>query len=73
MIDAYIVSLCRDYIEAVDAMRSGLYTTEEIQVFDSQRILVHDELCRLLALDRSVDMYRRAKAILLHAKGGNIQ
>lgn len=73
MIDSYIISLCRDYIETVDAMRSGLYTTEDIHTLDSQRILVHDELCRLLALDKSVDMYRRVKAILMAAKGANQQ
>lgn len=73
MTDTRVLALCSEYVHTVDAMRSGRYTTDEIHTLDSERILLHDELCRLLTLDRSVDMYRRAKALLLHGKGGNVQ
>lgn len=71
--DAYTIQLCREYIETVDAMRSGRYSTEEIHQLDSQRLLLHDELCNLLRVDRKTDMYRRARAVLMAARGSNLQ
>lgn len=64
MSDAYLVSLCQDYCAYVDAMRGGQYTTEEIRAIDSQRQVVHDELCRITGKDRSEDMYAYARAVV---------
>jgi hypothetical protein len=68
-VDEHTLILLREYIEHVDMMRSGQFTTGELHTLDSERILLHDRLCELLGLDRSVDMYRRAQAILMYARG----
>lgn len=72
-VDSYLVSLCREYVEYVDAMRSGQYSIVEIRQIDSQRQIAHDELCRYTGYDRNVDMYAYAKRVLYAARGGNIQ
>lgn len=43
----YLVSLCQEYVELVDGMRSGTYTVAEIRQLDSQRQTTHYELCRI--------------------------
>ncbi len=59
-----LVILAREYIELVDAMRSGGYTTADLHELDSQRQYTHNELCRLTGYDRTVDMYRAARLIV---------
>lgn len=60
----YLLTLCREYLDLIDNMRSGRYTTEELHELDSQRQYTHNELCRLTGYDRSVDMARVARLIL---------
>lgn len=60
----YIVSLAREYLETVDNIRSGRFTTDEIYQLDSQRQLLHNELCRITGYDRRIDMYRAARMII---------
>lgn len=60
----YLLTLCREYLDLIDNMRSGRYTTEELHELDSQRQHTHNELCRLTGYDRSVDMARVARLIL---------
>lgn len=72
-VDGHTLTLLREYINHVDMMRSGHFTTEEIHTLDSERILLHDRLCDLLGIDHSVDMYQRARSILLYARGANLQ
>lgn len=60
----YLLTLCREYLDLIDNMRSGRYTTEELHELDSQRQYTHNELCRLTDYDRSVDMARVARLIL---------
>ena len=72
-VDTHTLTLLREYCEHVDMMRSGRFTTDELHTLDSERILLHDRLCELLGLARSVDMYRRAQAILMYARGANLQ
>lgn len=60
----HLVTLAREYIELVDAMRSGSYTTADLHELDSQRQYTHNELCRLTGYDRTVDMYRAARLIV---------
>ena len=72
-VDQHTLTLLREYIEHVDAMRSGQYTTDETHILDSERILLHDRLCDLLGVGHDVDMYRRAKSILMYARGSNLQ
>ncbi len=59
-----IRTLCAEYIELVDSMRSGEHSTDQLHTLDSDRQWHHNELCRLLRIDRSVDMYRYAKYYL---------
>ncbi len=56
-----IKTLYQEYIELVDAMRSGSYSTDYLHTLDSDRQWHHNELCRLLRVDRTVDMYRYAQ------------
>jgi hypothetical protein len=59
-----LLTLCQEYIATVDAMRSGQYTVDELRTLDSERQLLHDELCRLTGYSRRADMYRAARLIL---------
>ena len=59
-----IKTLCQEYIELVDAMRSGSYSTDYLHTLDSDRQWHHNELCRLLRVDRTVDMYRYVQRIV---------
>ena len=56
-----IKTLCQEYIELVDVMRSGSYSTDYLHTLDSDRQWHYNELCRLLRVDRTVDMYRYAQ------------
>jgi len=60
----YLLTLCREYIELVDGMRSGQYSTGELHALDSERQHTHNELCRLTGYDRTIDMYRAARLIV---------
>lgn len=64
--DDHLIVLAREYIEIVDQIRNGAY--DDFQTADSQRMLLHDDLCRLTRLDRSEDMYRHCKNILHDAR-----
>jgi hypothetical protein len=66
----YLISLCEEYVQLVDAMRHGRYTAAELRELDSQRQVTHNELCRITGLDPSDDMYAHAKAVLLAARAG---
>jgi hypothetical protein len=59
-----LLTLCREYISLVDAMRSGQYTTDELHTLDSERQSLHTELCRLTGYTRRADMYRAASLII---------
>lgn len=67
-----LLTLCKEYIQTVDSMYNGQHTTAEIRVLDSQRQLLHDELCRLTGLSKSADMYRHAKDELHRARMGGL-
>jgi hypothetical protein len=67
-----LITLYREYIATVDSMYNGNHTTAEIRQLDSERILLHDELCRLTGLARGADMYRHAKNELHRARMGGI-
>ncbi len=71
----YLLSLCREYVELVNTLKSGGYTRSEWRELDSQRQVTHDQLLDILNLTRDddVDMYERARAILLDARGRNQQ
>lgn len=64
MSEEYLLSLCREYIDTVDAMRSGSYTPADLHTLDSERQNLHNELCRLTGYGRNVDMYRAARLII---------
>lgn len=72
-VDRHTLTLLREYVEHVDAMRSGQFTTDEIHTLDSERVLLHDRLCELLGIGHDVDMYRRATSILMYARGAGLQ
>ena len=59
-----LLTLAREYIATVDAMRSGQYTTDELRALDSERQYLHNELCRLTSYTRRADMYRAASLII---------
>lgn len=65
-----LIALCEAYVQLVNDMRSGQYTTAEIRQLDRQRQVTHNELCRITGLDPSDDMYAYAKAVLLAARAG---
>lgn len=71
--DQHTLNLCSEYVEHVDMMLSGQFNPHDFHTLDSERVLLHDRLCELLGLDRSVDMYRRARSILLYARGANLR
>ena len=62
--DNHVTMLCREYIRMVDDMRSGYYSTEEIRQLDSDRILLHEELCKIMQQPHDDGMYQHAKNIL---------
>ena len=46
----YLISLCQEYVQVVDAMRHGRYTAAELRELDSQRQVTHNDLCRITGL-----------------------
>jgi hypothetical protein len=74
MPDAYLIGLCRDYVELVDLHRSGSdLTPEELHQIDQQRQVTHRQLCQYTGMGLDEDMYRYAKAVLHAARGSNYQ
>ena len=71
----YLLSLCREYVDLVNTLKSGGYTRSEFRILDSQRQVTHGQLLDILNLTRDddVDMYQRARDILLDARGRNQQ
>jgi uncharacterized UPF0160 family protein len=69
----YLISLCEEYVQLVDAMRNGRYTSGELQQLDSQRQVTHNQLVQITGLDHSDDMYAHARAVLLAARAGGYQ
>ena len=49
----YLLTLCREYLDLIEQMHSGRYSTVELH-----------ELGRLTGYDRTVDMARAARLIL---------
>jgi hypothetical protein len=64
MIDDYLLSIARAYIDLVNDMRSGRYTTEEVRQLDSDRQWHHNELIRLTGLDPADDMVAHCRRLL---------
>lgn len=71
--NAHTLQLCREYIELVDAMRSGRYSMKEIYQLESQRLILHTDLCTLLKVEWNVDMYHLVRGILMGRRGSNQQ
>jgi hypothetical protein len=69
----YLVSLCQEYVELVDAMRGGQHPQEELREIDSQRQVTHNQLLEITRMTRADDMYAYAKAVILAAKTGGTQ
>jgi len=69
MIDPTLLNLASEYLDLIEQMRSGGYTTEEIYQLDSQRQWVHNELLRLTGLDPADDMHAYCRRILHLARG----
>ena len=61
---SHTLTLCREYLDLVDAMRSGQHSTDDLHALDSERQNIHNELCRLTGYGRAVDMYRVARMLL---------
>ena len=59
--DTHLLTLLKEYVDVVDAMGSGQYTTEETRTLDSERILLHDRILEITGLTRETDMYRHAR------------
>lgn len=53
--DPYLLSLCQDYITAVDGHRSG---SGDPAGHDSARLVLHEQLLEYTGLTRETDMYR---------------
>lgn len=64
MSDQHALILAREYLDVIANIRSGQFTTDEIYQLDSERQLLHNDLCRILGYDRNVDMYRVAQMLL---------
>ena len=64
----YLLSLCAEYVQLVDAMRHGRYSDTELRELDSQRQTTHNQLIDVTRLTPRDDMYRYAKAVLLAAQ-----
>ena len=62
---ARLVTLAREYVVYVDAMRGGQYADdEEWRRLSSERTLVHDELLSMTGMTRKDDMYVFCKSLL---------
>ena len=69
----YLLSLCQEYIELVDTVRTGRYDADDWRELDSQRQVTHNQLLDITGLTRDDDMYAYARAVVLDAKGRNLQ
>jgi hypothetical protein len=65
----HTLNLLEEYCALVDGMRNGQHTTDEIRYLDGQRGGLHNDLLRLLDMDRSIDMYSFARDAPHTAKG----
>lgn len=64
MIDAYLLSTAREYLDLIAASKSGGYTLEELYQLDSDRQWHHNELVRLTGLDPADDMVAYCRRLL---------
>jgi hypothetical protein len=71
--DAYLIGLCRDYVDLVEAHNDGSRPSEELHQIDQQRQVTHRQLCDYTGKNLDEDMYSYARAVLHAARGGNIQ
>jgi hypothetical protein len=68
--DRYLISLASDYVDLVDAMRTGRYCAEDLRQLDSQRQVAHRQLASYAGLSLSEDAYRYARSVLHAARAG---
>ena len=67
--DAYTITLAREYVALLTTLRNGQYDGEaEWQTLDRERQTTHNELCRVLAVDRNEDMYRLCRNLIHTAR-----
>lgn len=73
--EAYLISMCTEYDELVQAMVSGSYSRAELYTIESQRQVLHDQILQHLNKTRYdvPDMHKYVIGILMIAKGNNIQ
>lgn len=69
MIDPQLFDRAKEYLDLIDSMRSGKFSTDEIRQLDSDRQWLHNELTRLTGLDPSEDMAAYCRRILHIARG----
>lgn len=69
MIDPQLFSLAKEYLDLIDSMRSGRYSTAELHQLDSDRQWLHNELIRLTGLDPADDMAAHCRRMLHIARG----
>ena len=62
--DAYLLQLCREYLDVCDAMKSGGHDTDAMLVLSAQRTWTHNELIRLTGHERPFDMKQFARDTL---------
>jgi hypothetical protein len=60
--DEYTLTLAREYVQLVEAMNNGEYG--DVHGIDVVRQTTHDELCRVLGVDRTTAMYPLCKNML---------
>ena len=70
MTDDYLISLCQEYVAAVDAMRTGRYDADTLHSLDSARQVAHRQLAEHAGLLLSDDAYRYARNVLHAARAG---
>lgn len=66
MSNAYLIGLCRDYIDLVDAQNDPSLTPTECYQLDQQRQVTHNALIDTVGIQ--LDMYRYAKNVLYDAR-----
>ena len=68
--DDIIVSLAREYVDLIDAMRAGVVDPQTLRDMEAQRGVLHEQLLSFLGESRmSVeDMYQRAKQIIRESR-----
>jgi hypothetical protein len=63
--DEYTLTLAREYVQLVNARSSE---HEEWRAIDSQRQVAHNELCRILRIAKTEDMYRVCRNLIHQAR-----